>query len=428
MDLKGVNILLDGYNLGLSKGTGIKRYGMTLIEALGVLGADINVLFSSRVAGNPIIDEVTFFESTGEPKNDDRLRLVGTIKDLLIAAARAPFGISQKAKRMSFGEVVLKSAQWRDTYRSANIFAVRDCYSVAIALYQIFGLKTVINMPQKVDIFHATCPLPIKIRKARKITTVHDLIPLRLPYTTLDDKNLFYKTVRSSIETSDLIITPSEHTKKDILDIFPTNPDKISVTSEPVSIKPVDEHDRIPLELYLRKYALQPNEYVLFVGAIEPKKNIVRLIDAYSLIDTDLPLVIAGKKAWLWEDEIGGRNIKNLRLLGHVSDEELRYLYSGARCFVFPSLYEGFGLGPLEAMTCGCPVIASNAASLPEVCGDAALYVDPYDINDIRGKIETLISDPQLRAKLSEAGKERAKLFSMENYVERLYEAYSKVL
>jgi len=164
------------------------------------------------------------------------------------------------------------------------------------------------------------------------------------------------------------------------------------------------------------------------VGAIEPRKNVGKLIDAYSMIDTEMPLVIAGKRAWLWEDEINGRNFKNVHLLEYVPTEDLRYLYSGAYCFVFPSLYEGFGLPPLEAMSFGCPVITSRISSLPEVCGDAALYADPYDIYDIKEKIENLLSNPQLRDRLSKIGMERAKLFSMENYTKQLYEAYSKVL
>ena len=103
-------------------------------------------------------------------------------------------------------------------------------------------------------------------------------------------------------------------------------------------------------------------------------------------------------------------------------------MYKGACCFVFPSLYEGFGLPPLEAMALGCPTIVSNVSSLPEVCGDAALYVDPYDVINIRDEIEKLINNPCLQSQLSLAGKERAKLFSVNNYVSKLYEAYKKVI
>jgi glycosyltransferase involved in cell wall biosynthesis len=148
-----------------------------------------------------------------------------------------------------------------------------------------------------------------------------------------------------------------------------------------------------------------------------------------------MQLVIVGKKGWLWEDEIGkleavfGKDFsRKIKLLEYVEKKDLSYLYNGAFCFVFPSLYEGFGLPPLEAMSLGCPVVTSNVASLPEVCGNAAIYVDPFDSDEIRLGIEKLINNPQIQNQLIEAGKERVKLFSMENYANKLYEAYTKVI
>lgn len=181
------------------------------------------------------------------------------------------------------------------------------------------------------------------------------------------------------------------------------------------------------------------------------------------MLDTHMPLVIAGRRGWLWRNEIRQssfqndipysnitkrfhfidkiykyllhkteqlpiKSSKNIRFLEHVSDQDLRYLYAGAFCLVFPSLYEGFGLPPLEAMSFGCPVITSHTSSLPKICGDAALYVDPYDVNDIRQRIEDLFNNPETRKKLSIAGKQRVQLYSMENYVKKIYEAYSRIL
>ena len=176
-------------------------------------------------------------------------------------------------------------------------------------------------------------------------------------------------------------------------------------------------------------------KYILFVGTIEPKKNLGRLINAYSCLDTDMPLVIVGKKGWLWEDDMSqlealfgnGLNEK-IKLLEYVSKKDLIYLYYSAFCLVFPSLYEGFGLPPLEAMSLGCPVITSNVSSLPEVCGDAAIYVDPYNSDDIRQAIEKLINNPEMQTQLVEAGKKRVELFSMENYAKKLYEAYTRII
>lgn len=427
MDLNGLNVLVDGYNLGFKKGTGVKTYGLTLIEALKLLGTNVNVLFgSAKSSRDPVLNEVLFFDSQG--KNFDKLRL---LKFIIKAASGTPH---RGRKVILNTEVVIKNGLEENFMDSVEIFNLHGCYTTANKLYKYLGVPATISIPKKIDVWHATYPLPIKMRKAKKITTIHDLVPLRLPYSTLDDKRSYYRNIRNSLKTSSIIITISENTKKDLLNIFDINPDKIYVTYEPITLRHLSlEEEKI--SMFLRKYKLNFRNYILFVGAIEPKKNVGRLIDAYSMIDTNKPLVIAGKKAWLWEDEIGkleslfGKNFqKKIKLLEYVPTDYLRYLYAGAYCFVFPSLYEGFGLPPLEAMFFGCPVITSDVASLPEVCGDAVLYVDPYDIRDIREKIENLINSPQLRDKLSEAGKERAKLFSMENYVKKLYEAYCKVL
>lgn len=421
MDMEGRNVLIDGYNLEHRTGTGIKTYGLTLIEALKFLKASVSVLFSRNNSNDPILNEVLFWDSfyhgsNGKPLN----QIINSVKMM----SNLFKGVQATPVEMN---IVIEKGIDADFINSIKITNLEGCYKNAYARYRFFNLITKIVPSEKVDIWHATSPLPIKVKNAKKITTIHDLIPLKLPYTTLDDKKLFYKTVRYSLRDSAIIVVPSEHTKKDIISIFGTDPDDIFVTYQPVKIKsPSYKKDEIPVAI--KKYNLKPKNYILFVGAIEPKKNIGRLIDAYSSIDTDLPLVIAGKKAWLWESEIRGKKLRNVRMLEYVPTVELPSLYSEARCFVFPSLYEGFGLPPLEAMTCGCPVITSNVSSIPEVCGDAALYCDPYDTFDIRDKIEELLGNPGLQDELSAKGKERAMFFSMENYVQKVYDAYSRVI
>ena len=170
-------------------------------------------------------------------------------------------------------------------------------------------------------------------------------------------------------------------------------------------------------------------------GAIEPRKNVGGLVEAYAMIDTDMPLVIVGKRHHLWKQVAGWEqgmkkveSARNVKVLEYVLPDELSCLYSGALMLVFPSFYEGFGLPPLEAMAFGCPVITSNVSSLPEVCGDAALYVDPTDAQDIREKIQLPLSDDSLRSRLSHAGLERSKLFSMDGYVQKIRDSYHTVL
>ena len=433
MNLKGVNILVDGYNLELFQGTGIKTYGVSLIKSLELLGANVNILLSNKYSRiNPMFDDELIF--------DDESKILSNFnisKDILKALSKVSFN----AKELTFGakELTLTKASISNSNRfeyidsCSGFFGLHGCYKIANFLYKGIGISTNINIPSKIDIWHATYPLPIKITRAKKITTVHDLIPLRLTHTTKDNKEVFYKKVKDSIKDSSAIITVSEASKNDLLELFDVNQDKIHVTYQPLALdtSTVGENE---LLVNLNKHGLKHKDYILFVGAIEPKKNIGRLLDAYASIDTHMPLIIVGKRGWLWEGEIRkiermfGQYQRKVKLLEYVTGNELKCLYTGAYCFVFPSLYEGFGLPPLEAMAFGCPVITSNISSLPEVCGEAALYVNPYDTSDIQKNIEKLINDPQLCKELSSLGKERAQTFSMENYMRRLSKVYTSVL
>ena len=428
MNLHGINVLVDGYNLEMIQGTGIKTYGITLIKTLISLEANVDILCSRYTnTSNLILGEALFFDT--QKYNGRNLQIKG-----VIGAVIQRF---YQAKEVSVSNFVIKrEADFIFDYLadSGKIFNIYNCYKLANNLYKYFPLETRVNIKKKIDIWHETYPLPIKVNNAKKITTIHDLIPLKLPYTTLDDKKSFFNLTKDAIKNSEIILTVSENTKKDILHCFDVNPDKIQVTYQPIidNSHLVENHIR---EINLKKYNLKNKKYILFVGTIEPKKNLGRLINAYSCLDTDMPLVIVGKKGWLWEDDMSqlealfgnGLNEK-IKLLEYVSKKDLIYLYYSAFCLVFPSLYEGFGLPPLEAMSLGCPVITSNVSSLPEVCGDAAIYVDPYNSDDIRQAIEKLINNPEMQTQLVEAGKKRVEFFSMENYTKKLYNAYSLVI
>jgi glycosyltransferase involved in cell wall biosynthesis len=429
--LEGVNVLVDGYNLQLTKGTGIKTYGLSLIQGLTELGANIDVLLSRNGnKKNAVLDEIYFFDNQNNNQN-----LLFLLKGLLKSFS----GPLYRAKRRkTFSNFVVKRGQYSEDFlKYAASFNLPQCYDLANALYKKLNYSTSITVPEKIDIWHATYPLPIQVRGAKKITTVHDMIPLRLPYATLDDKENFYYKVRDALKESAVTITVSEHSKQDLLTYFDADPDRIVVTYQPIALRPLEAGDtEEEIGFFLKRYGLEYQNYLLFVGAIEPKKNVGRLLDAYSVLDTEMPLVIVGKKGWLWEDELGKtayladnkESKKKVKLLEYVSTDALRYLYRGAYCLAFPSLYEGFGLPPVEAMHFGCPVITSNVSCLPEICGNAALYVDPYDVKSIRQKLEEILSDRPLRDQLAKAGERNAKNFSMENYVKRLYQAYSKAL
>ncbi|QCS48010.1 glycosyltransferase family 4 protein (plasmid) [Picosynechococcus sp. PCC 11901] len=431
MNLSSINVVVDGYNLEMQKGTGIKTYAATLIKALISLNANVDVLCSRHIGNTKYMDSTFLAETTFFDRHDNKSY---SAFDLLRFFIGQYFG---GVKEIPITNFVIKQEGdfvFEMLAEKGKIFNSSGCYNMANALYGALKLDICINVPKKVDIWHATYPMPIKLKNAKTITTIHDLIPLKLPFTTLDNKKRFFDVVKNAIEKSDLILTVSENSRQDILKSFDVDPEKVFLTYQPIIEKSIFFKKKLTSKV-LEKYSLQVHNYILFVGAIEPKKNVRRLIEAYKGLDKEMKLVIVGKKAWLWENELKnlesmfGRNFpRKVKILDYLPRADLDYLYHGAFCFVFPSMYEGFGLPPLEAMSFECPVVTSQVSSLPEICGNAAIYVNPYDSNDIRSGIEKLINNPQMRHQLVELGKERVKFFNSENYTKRIYEAYQKVM
>lgn len=357
----------------------------------------------------------------------------GTLLRRGFAAGKAVVRSSFKLKERPVVKelVITRGLDGFDFINRAGLFVLPEAFAVADKLADLRVPMRVETTPA-MDVWHTTIPSVISVRGARKLTTIHDLVPLRLPYTTLDFKAHIALVTRMAVATSDLIVTVSEATKRDLVEFFHVPPERIVVTYQPIALPPAPP-SRGEIEKVLKTYGLTRTRYLLFVGAIEPKKNLARLLRGYAMVDTDLPLIIVGGKGWLVEQELAP--LKNnptlaakVRFLDYLPSDDLPALYAGARCLAFPSLYEGFGLPPLEAMTFGCPVLTSRVSSLPEVCGEAAVYVDPYQPHQIATQLARLIDDANLRSRLAEAGYERARWFSMENYQQRLREAYARVL
>lgn len=221
-----------------------------------------------------------------------------------------------------------------------------------------------------------------------------------------------------SVRNAKKIITISQSSKDDIIKYYKVSPDKAEVVYPGIKM-----NDDIKDHKIKEKYNIS-GDYILFVGTLQPRKNIERLIEAFSKLssnetkDDNLSLVIVGKKGWMYEGILESPKkygVENkVRFLDFVVDKDISSLYKNALCFVMPSLYEGFGLTILEAMSYGCPVITSNISSLPEAGGNAAEYVDPYNVDDIKGKIEKVITDKSLRGKMIKKGYEQVKKFSWE--------------
>ena len=237
------------------------------------------------------------------------------------------------------------------------------------------------------------------------------------------------KWTKYSAKKSAKILTISESSKSDIIKEYGVSEDKVRVIYPGISTNSA-VNNKLKMEELEKKFGIK-NKYILFVGTIQPRKNITRLIEAYSKIDSDVNLVIVGRRGWHYEEIFKAPEKYNVKdkvlFLENVTDEELPALYKNAEFFILPSLYEGFGIPVLEAMNYGTPVITSNISSLPEVGGDAALYVDPNDTMDIAEKMKKLLGDKNLRSELIAKGKKQVEKFSWEKSARQTLEVLEEV-
>lgn len=269
----------------------------------------------------------------------------------------------------------------------------------------------------------------LNIKAKKTITSVHDFsFILHKDYHPKERIEYFEKFFFENIKKSDEIITGSMFSKKEILERLNFPEDKIHVIYHGINHNLFKRYNNLDLNFEL------PNKFIFSVGSIEPRKNLMGLLKAYNLLNEQIKeeykLVLAGFQGWE-NDEIMdyiNKNKKYIHYLGFISDIELAKVYNLASCFIFPSFYEGFGIPPLEAMACGTPVICSNTSSLPEVGGEAVLYCNPFDIDDIKNKIELLLKDKDLQNDLIKKGLKRAQLFSWEKSAREHLEIFKKVL
>jgi glycosyltransferase involved in cell wall biosynthesis len=282
------------------------------------------------------------------------------------------------------------------------------------------------------DLFHGTnYEIPFWSRRPT-VVTIHDLSLLLHSEVHSDDLvsrarwRLPWMAKRAS-----KIITPSNSIKTELCEAFGIPPEKVAVTPE--APRPVFKTRKDP-EL-LRRLGIE-GDFILFVGTIEPRKNLRRLVEAFErmLRHTSLSpqLVIAGGQGWKMDDFVSFIKQKGVAdrvcLTGYLGDEDLCALYSTCAAFIYPSLYEGFGLPPLEAMACGAPVITSSTAALLETVGSAARLVDPKDISDMAQAMTEMLSDGRAREHYAELGKAHVKKFSWEQTVQKTVEVYRELL
>ncbi|MCC7367571.1 MAG: glycosyltransferase family 4 protein [Chloroflexi bacterium] len=288
-----------------------------------------------------------------------------------------------------------------------------------------------------VDIYHSPDFVMPPVRAAKSILTVHDLAFLLYPECA-DARLRAYleRTVPRSVQRADYVVADSENTRNDVICLLGMPAERVTVVPGGVdpSFQPVTDPARIAA--FRQSIGLdESTPYILFVGVIEPRKNLVGLIEAFDLLKArrQLPhkLVVVGRRGWLSDgtmqraDRSPYRN--DIVFPGFIPDGELATLYSAAESFAFPSHYEGFGLPVLEAMACGTPVVASRASSLPEVVGDAGMQVDPDDTERLASALELLALNPEMRADFSARGLERAATFTWEAAADVMIDVYRRV-
>ncbi len=426
-------VCVDGHNLALPRGSGIATYARTLLDGLHAIGFERQILHAppSPVPEDRLLREVM----VGDARWRRMAAMAAPRPNRRVQAALARFGRSARFVAPS-GHVL-----WPDhgtAPEAEGFWLSQDLYRIANRAFANDRVVTPLRFeaaPGVPDVMHWTWPTPVKVRAIPNIYTIHDLIPLKLPHTTLDDKRRFLDLCRRIVRDADHVVTVSETTRRDVIEMLGADESRVTTTWQSADL-PASVTGRPEAEVAAeieRAFALPWKGYFVHFGAIEPKKNLGRLVEAWLRSGVDTPLIVIGGKAWMDEEEsgflteliagglgAGGR----LRKYDYMPRAILLDLVRGARATLFPSLYEGFGLPVLESMMLGTPVMASNAGSLPEIAEHAAVLVDPYDIEDMARGLRLLDADADLRADLSVRGRARAARFSPAAYAGRLASLY----
>lgn len=406
---------------------GIGFYAQSVIRATKNLGYTNYLLTSAKQEKIIPLQQLNILRNIDQPVNLSQKRI---ILDYC-------YGWLGKQKFQQISQV---ESSYYETISKLNYLVNIDGYINKTSLYKIINLHSILfDFPlaidtKKADILFCSAPSAVKnnYRGGLTVQTIHDIIPLVTLYHPPSNKfnTLFYKNIITSLKYADIVLTISEFSRQEVIKIFPKFADKLKVIYQPI---PIAENElklaENPLlnSSTLSKFSLEKEGYLLYIGALERRKNIDRLIEAYLAVKNTIkiPLLLVGSLGYGSELFAKKMKHKDIKYLGYVSNLDKLILLKNANCFVFPSLYEGFGLPPLEAMSMGCPVITSNISAIPEACGDAPLYVDPNNIADIAEKILEIYDNHSLRKELINKGYQQVKKYSLENYQKEFSELFN---
>ncbi|WP_010219023.1 glycosyltransferase [Sphingomonas sp. PAMC 26621] len=432
-----MRIGIDGYNLAMANGTGIATYSLMLAKTLQSMQHHVDGVFGLDVTGPADERETLFYDRLARPGDRGmRRKRLGRILSTL-GTARGLEALPVPAGTVDTRALRGRMAAFDTLSSGAHVFERSHAY------FRATGRFARLRMENPPEIMHWTYPVPVVLEDTRNIYTLHDMVPLRLPFATLDDKRFYRSLVAGCAARADAICTVSETSRRDIVDLLGVAPDRVVNTYQVSPMDPdlLDEHPDASAHTIQTTFGLPRDGYFLFFGAIEPKKNLGRLIEAYLSLDTKTPLVIVAARSWQSEaelvllprtDDVASPRHAHLEQriiqIDYLPRHLLMRLLRGARALAFPSLYEGFGLPVHEAMLLGVPVLSSLTGSVPEIAGDAALLVDPYDVAAIAAGLRRLDADADLRADLAVRGVAQAERFSSERYKQALDALYQRVL
>lgn len=433
------SICIDGFNLALAKGSGIATYGRNLLDNLQASGFETQVLYGPPTPrrANNVLNEAGLVDAERPAQKLTRRQKSKRFRETFLSRfGRDAYPITPS------GEVVWPS-RGGGKPSADRFWASQNLFTYGNRAFAAYGKETPVrfertNGAKAPDVMHWTATLPLYARGMPNIYTIHDLIPMRLPHTTLDDKAVYGALCEAIAKRADHIAVVSETTRQDVIRLMGVSEDRVTNTYQTISIPSrLLERSLAEVQVELEGvFGLGWKDYFLHFGAIEPKKNLGRIVESYLASGSTTPLVLIGGRAWLDEGEVallnqvkrdGGPNANRIRQYDYMPFSLLVSLIRGAKATLFPSLYEGFGLPVLESMALSTAVLTSTGGALPEVAGEAAVIVDPYDVQAITRGIQAIDADEGLRSHLEAEGLKQAAKFTPESYRQRLIDMYKSI-